>query len=213
VSFAKTVLSCTPGPRNEAGVDLVLKIGTVSQQIVVSATGTRTPESKVGASVSVLTADQFLNRLDVLEPLRLVPGVQMEQSGQRGTVGSMWVRGGNSNAGKVLLDGIPLNDIGGTVNFGTLAATSVDQIEVLRGPNSVLFGPDAMAGVVSLTTRRGTTPLPELSYAFDVGNFNTLRRTWIVEASSAFLLLSQQRQKVTEGQYTSVLVLQDRMKL
>jgi vitamin B12 transporter len=163
------------GAGNEAGVDVVLKIGTISQQIVVSATGTRTPESKVGASVSVLTADQFLNRLDVLEPLRLVPGVQMEQTGQRGTVGSMWVRGGNSSANKVLLDGVPLNDIGGVVNFGTLAAAAVDQIEVLRGPNSVLFGPDAMAGVVSLTTRRGTTPLPELSYAFDAGNFNSLR--------------------------------------
>ncbi len=162
------------GAGNEAGVDLVLKIGTVSQQIVVSATGIRTPESKLGASVSVLTADQFAYRLDVLEPLRLVPGVQMEQSGQRGAVGSMFFRGGNSSAGKVLLDGVPLNDIGGVVNFGTLSATAVDQIEVLRGPNSVLFGTDAMAGVVSLTTRRGTTPLPELWYAFDAGNFNTL---------------------------------------
>jgi vitamin B12 transporter len=163
------------GAGNEAGVDLVLKIGTISQQIVVSATGIRTPESQTGASVSVLSADQFVNRLDVLEPLRLVPGVQMEQSGQRGTLASMWVRGGNSSATKVLLDGIPLNEIGGVVDFGTLAATAVDQVEVLRGPNSVLFGPDAMAGVVSLTTRRGTTPLPELSYAFDSGNFNSLR--------------------------------------
>ncbi len=60
-------------------------------------------------------------------------------------------------------------------NFGTLAATGVDRIEVLRGPNSVLYGPEAMAGVVSLTTRRGTTPLPELSYSFDAGNFNSLR--------------------------------------
>jgi vitamin B12 transporter len=162
------------GAGNEAGVDLVLKIGTVSQQIVVSATGTRIPESKVGASVAVLTADQFADRLDVLEPLRLLPGVQMEQSGQRGAVGSLFFRGGNSDAGKVLLDGVPLNDIGGVVDFGVLAATAVDQIEVLRGPNSVLFGPDAMAGVVSLATRRGTTALPELAYAFDAGNFNTL---------------------------------------
>lgn len=163
------------GSGSTASVDLALTIGRVSQQIVVSATGTRTPESQVGASVSVLTAGQFSNRLDVLEPLRQAPGVQLEQSGQRGTTTSLFVRGGNSNANKILLDGIPLNDIGGVVNFGTLAATAVDQIEVLRGPNSVLFGPDAMAGVVSMTTRRGTTPLPELSYAFDAGNFNTFR--------------------------------------
>lgn len=163
------------GAGNAAGIDLTLRIGTVAQQIVVSATGTKTPESQTGASISVLSADQFPNRLDVLEPLRLVPGVQIEQNGQRGTAGSMFLRGGNSDSNKILLDGTPLNDIGGVVNFGTLATTGVEQIEVLRGPNSVLFGPDAMAGVVSLTTRRGATPLPELSYVFDAGNFNSLR--------------------------------------
>jgi vitamin B12 transporter len=163
------------GVGNEASVNLALKVGTVSQHIVVSATGTKTPESQVGASVSVLTAGQFANRLDVLEPLRMVPGAQMEQSGERGAATSLFLRGGNSDANKIVLDGIPLNDIGGVVNFGTLAMTAVDQIEVLRGPNSVLFGSDAMAGVVSLTTRRGTTPLPELSYAFDAGNFNSFR--------------------------------------
>jgi iron complex outermembrane receptor protein/vitamin B12 transporter len=161
------------GSGGEATVDLALKVGTVSQEVVVSATGTRTPESQVGASVSVLSAGQFANRLDVLEPLRTVPGAQMPQSGERGTTTSLFMRGGNSDANKVLLDGIPLNDIGGLVNFGTLASTGVDQIEVLRGPNSVLFGSDAMAGVVSMNTRRGITPMPELSFAFDAGNFNT----------------------------------------
>jgi vitamin B12 transporter len=163
------------GVGNEATVNLALKVGTVAQHVVVSATGTKTPESQVGASVSVITAGEFLNRLDALEPLRMVPGAQMEQSGQRGTATSLFLRGGNSDANKILLDGVPLNDIGGVVNFGTLAATAIDQVEVLRGPNSVLFGSDAMAGVVSLTTRRGTTPQPELSYAFDAGNFNSFR--------------------------------------
>jgi vitamin B12 transporter len=163
------------GVGNEATVNLALKVGTVAQHVVVSATGTRTPESQVGASVSVIMAVEFSNRLDALEPLRMVPGAQMEQSGQRGTATSLFLRGGNSDANKILLDGVPLNDIGGVVNFGTLATTAIDQIEVLRGPNSVLFGSDAMAGVVSLTTRRGTTPLPELSYAFDAGNFNSFR--------------------------------------
>jgi vitamin B12 transporter len=163
------------GVGNEATVNLALKVGTVAQHVVVSATGTKTPESQVGASVSVITAGEFLNRLDALESLRMVPGAQMEQSGQRGTATSLFLRGGNSDANKILLDGVPLNDIGGIVNFGTLAATAIDQTEVMRGPNSVLFGSDAMAGVVSLTTRRGTTPLPELSYAFDAGNFNSYR--------------------------------------
>src|SRR5262249_1514346 len=155
-------------------VDLALTIGAVTQQLVVSATGTGTPESRVGASISVLTQEQLANRLDVLEPLRQVPGIQFEQNGERGTAASLFIRGGNSNASKILLDGVPINDIGGTVNFGTLAARGVDQIEVLRGPNSALYGSDAMAGVVSLTTRRGSTRLPEISYAFDAGNFSSL---------------------------------------
>jgi iron complex outermembrane receptor protein/vitamin B12 transporter len=158
-----------------ATVDLSLRIGAVAQQIVVSATGTKTPESQTGASISVLKAGELENRLDVLDVITQTPGVEMMQTGQRGAAASMFIRGGNSNANKVVIDGVPLNDIGGTVNFGTLATTAIDQVEVLRGPNSVLYGPDAMAGVVSLTTRRGTTPLPEISYAFDAGNFNTFR--------------------------------------
>jgi len=121
-----------------------------------------------------VTQEQLANRLDVLEPLRQVPGVQIEQGGEHGTAASLFIRGGNSNASKILLDGVPVNDIGGRVNFGTLAATGVDEIEVLRGPNSALYGSDAMAGVVSLISRRGSTRLPEISYAFDAGNFNSL---------------------------------------
>lgn len=156
-------------------VDFALKVGVVAEEIVVSATGIPVPESQTGASVSVIRRDYFQDRIDVLEPLEQVSGMQVLQSGQRGAATSIFIRGGNSNANKVLLDGIPLNDIGGVVNFGNIAATGVDQIEVLRGPNSVLYGPDAMAGVVSLTTRRGSTLTPELSYSFDAGNFLTRR--------------------------------------
>jgi vitamin B12 transporter len=158
-----------------AEINLTLNIGVVAQQIVISATGTGTPESQVGASVSVISRDQFQKKLDVFDPLRQLPGVQIEQSGQHGNNASLFLRGGNSNATKVLLDGIPLNDIGGIANFGDVATTGVDQVEVLRGPNSVLYGSDALAGVVNLTTRRGTTILPELAYAFDAGNFNSFR--------------------------------------
>jgi vitamin B12 transporter len=154
--------------------ELALQIGPVAQQIVVTATGTEMPDSRIGASVSVITPQQLATRLDVLETLPQVPGVQVSQNGERGALASIFVRGGNSDASKVLLDGVPVNDIGGAANFGTLAATGVEQVEVLRGPNSVLYGSDAMAGVVSLTTRRGTTPLPEIQYAFDAGNFNSL---------------------------------------
>lgn len=161
------------GGNGAAEVNLTLNIGVVSQQVVISATGTEMPQSQVGASVSVITRDQFQNKLDILDPLRQIPGVQIGQSGQRGANASMFIRGGDSNANKVLLDGVPLNDIGGVVNFGDIATTGIERGEVMRGPNSVLYGSDALAGVVNLSTRRGTTFLPELTYSFDAGNFNS----------------------------------------
>jgi vitamin B12 transporter len=159
---------------SNATVDLTLKVGTVEQQIVVSATGVNLPETQTGASVSVITADQFQYKLELLEPLRQVPGVQVLGNGERGINESLFIRGGESKANKVLLDGVPLNQIGGTVDFGGVFTTGIDQVEVLRGPNSVLYGADALAGVLNLTTSRGTTFVPQFSYAFDAGNFNSL---------------------------------------
>ncbi|HZU31840.1 MAG TPA: TonB-dependent receptor [Candidatus Angelobacter sp.] len=155
-------------------IDVTLKVGTVSQEIVVSATGTNLPDAQTGASVSVVSADQFQFKLDALEPLRQVPGVQVLETGQRGINESLFIRGGESTANKVLLDGIPVNEIGGQVDFGSLFTTGIDKVEVLRGPNSVLYGSDALAGVVNLTTTQGSTFRPQFTYAFDAGNFNSL---------------------------------------
>ena len=152
---------------------LCLKIGRVAQQVVVSATGTPEPDSQVGASVSIVSGDVLEKKVDVTDPLRLVPGTQILQTGRRGGTTDLFVRGGNANANKVLLDGIPMNDIGGAVEFGNLSSTAIEQIEVLRGPNSVLYGSDALASVVNLTTRQGKTRWPEITYAVDGGNFST----------------------------------------
>lgn len=162
------------GSSSNAAVDITLKVGSVSQQIVVSATGTSLPETQTGASISVVTSDQFQYKPEALEPLRQVPGVQALENGQRGINESLFIRGGESKFNKVLLDGIPLNEIGGTVDFGGVFTTGIDQVEVLRGPNSVLYGADALAGVVNLTSLRGTTFIPQFSYAFDAGNFSSL---------------------------------------
>jgi vitamin B12 transporter len=166
-----------------ANMDLLLAIGVVPQAVTVTATGTPTPEAQVGASVTLLSEDRYADKLDVHEALRLVPGAQVTQTGQRGGLAELFVRGGNSDANKVLIDGIPANDIGGAVDFGVLATSGIDQVEVLRGPNSALYGSDALAGVVSLTTPRGVTPLPEVSYSIDGGNFGTYRQEGILGGS------------------------------
>jgi vitamin B12 transporter len=156
--------------------DVLLQIRSMAEEVVVTATGIPVSEAQEGASVDVLDQSQFLERLDAVAPLVSVPGLQVAQTGQRGGEASLFIRGGNANSNKVLIDGVPVNDIGGLTDFGTLSLTAVDYLEVLRGPNSVLYGSDALAGVVSMTTQRGTTPLPELSYAIDGGNFATYRQ-------------------------------------
>ena len=171
------------GEGANANIDLLLAIGVVSQAVTVTATGTPTPQAQVGASITLLSGDDYTDKLDVHEVLRLVPGAQVTQTGQRGGLGELFVRGGNSDANKVLIDGIPANDIGGAVDFGVLAATGINQIEVLRGPNSALYGSDALAGVVSMTTPRGITPLPEVTYSIDGGNFGTYRQEGILSGS------------------------------
>jgi vitamin B12 transporter len=155
-----------------------LSIGPLAQQVVVSATGTATPDTQVGASVTVIDDQQIqtLDKLDVLENLRLVPGAQIVQTSQRGGTTSLYIRGGNSDFNKILVDGIPVNDIGGAFDFAQLSNTGVGNLEILRGSNSVLYGSDALSGVVNITSQRGETPEPEMNYSVDGGNFGTLHQ-------------------------------------
>jgi vitamin B12 transporter len=155
---------------------LSLRIGTLPQQVVVSATGTPIPEAQVGASVTLIDTDQIqaLNKLDVLEDMRFVPGAQIVQTGQRGGITSLFIRGGDSDFNKILVDGIPVNSVGGAFDFAQLSNSGVSSVEVLRGSNSVLYGSDALSGVVNITSPSGSTTIPELKYSVDGGNFGTL---------------------------------------
>ncbi len=161
--------------KNKSAVkfDVVLALDRLSQQVTVTATGTPTLQSNLGSAVTVLTQDQFQHTRDIQEALRQVPGVQVTQTGQAGGTTDVFIRGGNSDANKVLIDGISMNDIGGAVEFANIASAGIQKVEVLRGPNSAIYGSDALAGVISLSTPRGTTPLPRLDYLAEGGNFGT----------------------------------------
>ena len=172
-SFQSRVTDLETSASAEAPANFVLRPQSLDQQITVTATGLPTPEAQVGFPVSVVKQEEFPTALNVQQPLRLIPGVQMSQIGQTGNTTSLYIRGGGSDASKVLVDGLPASFVGGTVEFAALPATGIDQVEVLRGPNSALYGSDALAGVVSLTTARGSTPLPEVAYSADGGNFGT----------------------------------------
>ncbi|HEY3743752.1 MAG TPA: TonB-dependent receptor plug domain-containing protein, partial [Bryobacteraceae bacterium] len=157
-------------------MDVGLQISTIKNEIVVSATGSEVPISQVGASVTLIDAAdiQAENKLDVLENLRQVAGAQIIQTGERGGGTSLYIRGGESAFNKILIDGVPSNAIGGGFDFAQLSNSGVQSLEILKGANSVLFGADALAGVVNITTTRGTTVTPELKYTVDGGNFGTL---------------------------------------
>ena len=157
----------------KAEMDVTLATQTLTQQVSVTASATPTPIAQIGASVTVLTADDYRQYTEVQDPLRQIPGLQVTQTGQLGGTTGLSIRGGNTDANKVLIDGVPVNDIGGAVEFANFATTGIQQIEVLREPNSALYGSDALAGVVSMTSARGTTKLPLFTYAGDGGNFST----------------------------------------
>jgi vitamin B12 transporter len=160
----------------KAELDVTLATQTLTQQVSVTATAAPTPIAQIGSSVTVLTAEDYRHSTDIQDPLRLIPGLQVTQTGQAGGTTALSIRGGATDANKVLIDGVPMNDIGGAVEFANLATVGIQKIEVLREPNSALYGSDALAGVVSLTTARGATRLPLFTYAGDGGNFNTFHQ-------------------------------------
>jgi len=118
----------------KAELDITLATQTLTQQVSVTASATPTPIAQIGASVTVLTADDYRQYTDVRDPLRQIPGLQVTQTGQLGGTSALSIRGANTDANKVLIDGVPVNDIGGAVEFANFAAVGIQQIEVLREP-------------------------------------------------------------------------------
>ena len=156
-------------------VDVTVQIGPLLQAVLVTASAADLPQAQTGAPVTVVdqATIEALNKPDLLEALRLVPGSQIQQTGARGGTTSMFIRGGSASFAKVLIDGIAANDIGGGFDFSQVQTTGVEQIEVLRQANSVIYGSDALTGVINITTRRGRTRTPEATYTADRGNLDT----------------------------------------
>jgi vitamin B12 transporter len=143
--------------------------------LVVTATRLPTPPDAVVSSVTTISGEDLRARgvRFVQDALREVPGATVVQVGSFGGVSSLFLRGGESDYVKVLIDGVPANQSGGAFNWANLTTDNVDRIEVLRGPGSVIYGSDAVSGVVQIFTRRGQGGFSAEGGA-EAGSFGTL---------------------------------------
>lgn len=145
--------------------------------IQVTANRVPQPIARAGSAITVITAEEIAqaSARDVGDLLRRVPGVTLTQSGGPGQLQVARIRGGDVRHTLVMIDGIRVNDPSSTgreFDFSTLVLANVERIEVLRGPQSALYGSDAMGGVINIITKRGEGP-PRGSVAVEAGSYGT----------------------------------------
>ncbi|PYX80175.1 MAG: hypothetical protein DMG70_25070 [Acidobacteria bacterium] len=159
----------------QAEITVKLHLATAAETVVVTGTRNPVPEEQAGASVSTLEGDQLslMHPVSAADALRFLPGAVVNTQGQRGGLASLFVRGGDSRYNKVIIDGVSVNDPGGTFDFGVVPLQQTERVEFVHGAQSTLYGSDAMTSVVQAWTRTGTTLAPELRLGADGGNFNT----------------------------------------
>jgi vitamin B12 transporter len=172
-------------------------------ELVVTPTRLPTPPDALVSSVTVITGDDLRARgvRFVHDALREVPGAVVVQGGSFGGVSSLFLRGGESDYVKVLIDGVPANQSGGAFNWANLTTDNVDRIEILRGPGSVIYGSDAVSGVVQIFTRRGEGGF-SVEGGAEAGTFGTLNGRGGVLGGSPRLAYSADASRfATDGTY------------
>ena len=150
---------------------------TEAERVVVSATRTDIPLDQSPASVSVIDAQDFENKQTerVADALRQVPGLSVVQTGTAGQLTSVFTRGLRSEHTQILLDGVPINQgLQGAFNFADLTIDDIDHVEVVRGPQSTIYGPRALGGVIQLFTRHGDGT-PGVTIESEGGSYGTFR--------------------------------------
>jgi vitamin B12 transporter len=150
-----------------------------SEPVVVSATRFDIPLDQSPASVSVISSEDIEQKQieRVSDALREVPGLSVVQTGTPGQLTSVFMRGLPSQDMQVLLNGIPINQgLAGQFDFANLTTDDIDRIEVVRGPQSTIYGPRALAGVVQIFTKQGTGP-PGITLSAEGGSYDTFRES------------------------------------
>jgi vitamin B12 transporter len=155
------------------------------EPVVVTATKVATPQGEVGAAVTVITEDDVrtYNYSGIEEALRNVPGVEIERSGSLGKTTSIKIRGAGAQQVIVLVDGMRVSSPTlGTTELSDLTLDGIDRIEIVRGPQSTLYGADAIGGVVNIITKKGQGPI-QGSLWVEGGSYGTVREQANVQGS------------------------------
>lgn len=184
VLFVGTNVSAqTDVPSSPAGEGDNAEVEVELPGSVVTATRLETPPSQLGSSVTVITAEDLQQRQVrmVTDALRTVRGMTIRRTGGIGSQTSIFTRGLDSDHTLVMVDGVRISDVGspnGTPAIDHMTVDAIDRIEVVRGPQSTLYGSDAMAGVINIITKQGAGR-PGGSVSIEAGSFNT----WIERLS------------------------------
>jgi len=158
-------------------VTVRLRLAAISESVVVSASPIEVARSTAPASLTVITGDDLAAHQveGIGDALRVVPGLAVARSGGRGALTSVFPRGGASNYTLVLVDGVRTNSFGGAYDFAHLTTAAVDRVEIIRGPQSALYGAEAIGSVVQVITRRGGPP--RIDGLIEGGGYGTARAT------------------------------------
>jgi vitamin B12 transporter len=176
-----------PAPAQQTPADAASGTPDTAAPVVVSPTGIVTPTADVANSITVVTDKEIATQQyrSVPDILNTVPGLNVVQTGGPGGQTSVFMRGTNSNHTKVLIDGIDVSDpsnVNGAFDYAHLLASDIQQFEVLRGPQSGLYGSDAIGGVVSIVTQKGDGPA-RATASIETGSFATFNQNVGVSGS------------------------------
>jgi len=150
---------------------------TQTKDVVVTATRMETPLSMVGSATTIITAEDIERdqAREVVDVLRKVPGLSITQTGSLGSTTSIYMRGMNAHHTQLLIDGVEMADPSAaqpSYDFGHLMVTDIERIEIVRGPQSTLYGGDAIGGVINIITKKGKGA-PRGNASLEYGSYNS----------------------------------------
>jgi len=162
------------------------------EAVVVTATRTPQPAAKTGESVSVITSAQLdaQQTVALADALQQLPGVDVVRNGGLGQTTTISIRGGEAGQTLVLIDGVRINDPSTVDNeavLGDLLVNNIDRIEILRGPQSTLYGSDAIGGVIDIFTKRGASSPLDFRASAEAGSFDTYRLNAAANGTAGWL--------------------------